>query len=77
MITINAQAGDQVELQIYNLNGQPVFDSGIVSGRTLQWNLQNNSGQLVANGVYCYRVTVWDASGHTTRSPIKELFVLR
>jgi len=76
-LLIHASGSQHVELQIYDLNGQPIFDSGIVLGQTLQWNLQNNSGQLVANGVYLYRVTVWDAAGHTTASPIKELFVLR
>jgi flagellar hook assembly protein FlgD len=76
-LRVTAQAAERVELQVYNLNGQPVFDSGAVPGQTLQWNLQNNAGQLVANGVYLYRVTTWNAAGQATSSQIRKLFVMR
>ncbi len=69
--------GAQVELQIYDLAGQAVYDSGPLRGRTLQWDLQNNAGQLVANGVYLYRLIVWDATGRVSYSPLKKLIVLR
>ena len=69
--------GAQVELQIYDLAGQAVYASGPLQGRTLQWDLQNNAGQLVANGVYLYRLIVWDAAGRVSYSPLKKLIVLR
>lgn len=71
------QANERVELQIYDLMGRQIYDSGALPGQTLQWNLQNNAGQLVANGIYLYRVTTWSAAGQATRSQIKRLFVLR
>jgi len=71
------EIGAQVELQIYDLAGHPVYDSGPRRGRTLQWNLQNNAGQLVANGLYLYRLIVWEARGRMSYSPIKILIVLR
>jgi len=70
-------AGAQVELRIYDLTGSLVYDSGPLQGRTLQWNLENNAGQLVANGVYLYRVITWDDTGRASYSPTKKLIVLR
>lgn len=79
LITFTAQGtGIQgLNVDIYDLAGHRVFESGFVNGNTLFWNQTNYHGHLVANGVYLYIVTVQGRPGDTQRSPVKKLVVLR
>jgi len=66
-----------IAVQVFNLTGVRVFDSGFVQGNQLDWHLQSDEGFIVANGVYLYVVTVrgWDDS--IIRSEVRKLVVLR
>lgn len=68
-----------IELRIYDVSRDLVWtrtlsDQQAVSGKnTIAWDGRNGAGELVANGVYYYRLTA--ASGPA--SPVKTIAVLR
>jgi hypothetical protein len=68
---------ESIEVQIFNLAGVKIFDSGPVARNTLEWHLMNDQGKVVANGVYLYTVTVKGSDGRTLRSRIEKLLVLK
>jgi hypothetical protein len=45
---------DFIFVEVYDLSGKRVFSSGWQSGSTLEWNLLNDEGEILANGVYLY-----------------------
>lgn len=53
---------ESARLMVYNLNGQPLYDSGFTSGTELRWR-PLAIGQTVANGVYLYVVMARDVFG--------------
>lgn len=71
------QGIQSIRVEVFDLSGRQVFDSGEVSGEILEWNLQNDNGDLRANGVYLYVMTVGGFSGETVRGRIKKLVILR
>jgi len=70
-------AAEEMRLQIYNLAGRKVFDSGRVTGNSLSWNLQNMAGNPVANGVYLYVVTVRTLDGRILKGEVRKIAILR
>jgi hypothetical protein len=66
-----------MRLQVFNLAGARVFDSGPLAGSTLEWNLLDSRGRVLANGIYLYVVTVTDLEGRSTTSGAKKLLVLK
>ncbi len=64
-------------VQIYDLAGREIYDSGFVMGNSLEWHLMNDRGALVANGVYLYIVTVKGFNGELERTEVRKLVVLR
>jgi len=64
-------------MAVFNLAGQRVYESGFVPSSTLGWNLLNQRGERVANGVYLYVVTAKGFDGVVIRSKAKKLVVLR
>lgn len=74
---VGGQAIKSINLQIFNLAGQRVFDSGQVQGATFEWYLNNQDGQVLANGVYLYLIIVRGYGGQILRSQVKKLVVLR
>lgn len=66
-----------VRVQIYNLNGAEIFDSGEADAPLIQWNLNTKDGRLAANGVYFYRVSARDRSGNWVLSTIRKILVMR
>ena len=68
---------EQIQVQVFNLAGAEIFNSGPVAGTTLEWNLLNDQGRIVANGVYLYIVTVKGSDGKALRSEVEKLIVLR
>lgn len=60
-----------------NLAGKRVFDSGFAAGKTLQWNLLNTKGSVVADRVYLYVVTVRGFDGTELKSEVQRVVVLR
>lgn len=74
---VDGQGVHSVRLEVFNLTGTRIFDSGEIEGKAFQWNLQNQKGQVVANGVYLYIVTVRGFNGEVIRSRVQKLVVLR
>ncbi|MCR4405149.1 MAG: hypothetical protein NUW06_07770, partial [Candidatus Acetothermia bacterium] len=66
-----------MNVQVFSLAGQEIFDSGFVSGHELSWNLLNNQGRAVANGVYLYVVRVRGLNGELYVSEVRKLVILR
>ena len=66
-----------VIVAVFNLAGQHVYESGFTSGKALGWNLLNDQGQRVANGVYLYVVTARGFNERVILSQVKKLVVLR
>ena len=66
-----------VQVEIYNLSGIEIFDSGETDGPIVQWNLSTKKGGLAANGVYLYRIIARDQNGKLIRSEVRKILVLR
>ena len=67
---------DRLHVQVFSLSGDPVF-AQTSAGNALSWNLLDQSGRRVANGVYFYRTTVRGTTGQIERSEVKKLVILR
>jgi hypothetical protein len=67
----------QIRVKVYSLQGQEVFDSDWRDGNTFQWNLMDDAGNSVPNGVYLYYVTVKGPEGDIARSKLNKTLVLR
>lgn len=67
----------EIRAEVYDLSGARVFDSQFVAGNQLSWNLMNDRGEVLANGVYLYVLTVKGYDGGLLRGKIKKLVVLR
>lgn len=71
------QGIEGIFVSIFDLSGRKVFDSGEVQGNTLAWNLQNNAGQPLANGVYLYVMRVRGVNEAIYVSEVRKLVILR
>ena len=67
---------DMVKVEIYDLSGALVYESGEVAGKVLEWHTDNTYGQYLANGVYQYRMYA-KVSGQWVASDIRPLVILR
>jgi parallel beta-helix repeat protein len=61
-----------LSVQVFDLAGKLIFDSGLVPGNMLVWR-----NYAVANGVYLYIITVRGYDGQVIRSEVRKLVVLR
>jgi len=68
---------EALRLQIYDLRGVLIYDSGMTAGPTVQWNLQTNRGAPAANGVYLYAVSARSRDGNLMRSDVQKIVVRR
>jgi len=76
--SVNAVGVAEANVQVYGLDGSLIFDSGLqTAGRALRWNMLDDQGQRIVNGVYLYVVTVRDRDGELVRSGIKKMILLR
>lgn len=69
---------ERYELKIYTVAGRLIktFNGGYASGvKTLRWDVDDSSGQKVANGVYFYTLQVWN--GGKQQKKTEKLAVLR
>ena len=64
------------KIEVFGLNGQRVY-SDEQAGNQLRWNLRNNHGRPVSNGVYLYIVHVRGPDGMSIRSEVRKLVILR
>jgi len=70
------QGIESLKVDVFDLAGRKVYDSGFVAGNALSWNLES-MGRRVANGVYFYIVTVRGTNGEIIQSEVRKLVVLR
>lgn len=75
--TVEGTGIANLQVEVYNLAGQLIFDSGAIAGRSLSWNLLDRHGRQLANGIYLYVVTATGSSGQIARSEVKKLIILR
>jgi hypothetical protein len=76
---IRFEAQDSVralQLRVFSLAGQLLFDSSLTQSRILDWKLSDASGRFVAGGVYLYSVTLKDEFGNLTKK-LGKLAILR
>jgi hypothetical protein len=64
-------------LEVFDLGGQKIFDSGPVPGATYKWYLQRDDGRPVANGVYLYLFVTRTTDGREVRSSVGKIAVRR
>jgi hypothetical protein len=65
-----------LQVQVYDLSGKVVFNQE-TNGTTLTFHGQGVDGQMLANGVYLYAVTVKGLNGQSVTTEVKKLVVLR
>ena len=73
---VEGQGIESIKVEVFDLTGKRVFNSGFVMGNTLEWDLLDNEGLTVANGVYLYIVTVRGWDGQVVRSEVRKLVIL-
>jgi hypothetical protein len=74
------RAVEEMRLQIFDQAGQPVYDSGAVTGPELSWVLRQADGEAVKGGLYAYTLSVKESGaadarlrrGHFIVDPSKE-----
>ena len=76
IIHTNSEPSKQTRLRIYTLNADLIFDSGWTGQLAYQWNLHDQNGHVVANGVYLYHVGAREGS-IIQFSDLEKLLVLR
>ncbi|MEM4662793.1 MAG: PKD domain-containing protein [Candidatus Diapherotrites archaeon] len=59
-----------ITIYIFDLEGRLVFSTS-VSGNTYTWNARNNNGEVLAAGVYLYKITASTPSGNLSTDAIK------
>ena len=52
-----------LQVQIYDLSGNLLWDSGVVSGGVVDWDRTDEYGERLAYGTYLYLVQGWDPTG--------------
>lgn len=67
----------EVRVRIYDVSGRQVHDSGWQPGPAYQWNLQDDQGRVVPNGVYLYWLQVRGPEGQVKASGLNKLLVVR
>jgi len=68
---------NNIAVDVYDLAGERVYSSDWRPGATINWDLLNDEGKPLANGVYLYILRVKDSTGNEYRSDVKKLFILR
>ena len=63
-------------IEVFDLQGMLIHQQSTSSGQ-LVWNMRSADGNVVANGVYLYRVDVRDTSGNIVGSELRKLIVIR
>lgn len=76
IFTVEGQGIKSLQTEVFEISGRKVFDSGEVQGNTFTWNLQNNAGQRLANGIYLYVVRVRGFNGEEYVSEVRKLVIL-
>lgn len=76
-LVVQGQGVSGVGIEVFDLSGRKVYDSGLRPGNQLLWNLHNNQGKPLANGVYLYLVKVRGFQRELIYSEVRKLLILR
>jgi flagellar hook assembly protein FlgD len=80
-ITFALPEAGKVSLHVYSTTGQLVrtlVDREMETGRhQAQWNGRNEAGQVVAAGIYLYRITVLGRNGEAVFTETRRLTFLK
>src|SRR5262245_58198720 len=52
----------EIQLQVFDKEGALVYDSGLLSGSELSWDLRNAGGEAIPSGLYAYKLSVKEAN---------------
>jgi hypothetical protein len=63
VIRFQAEGVATLQVRIFDLSGKEVWNSGIVSGWTVDWDRRNDTGERLAYGAYIYSAQGWNAQG--------------
>ncbi len=69
------QGATGVKIQIFDMLGRPVLAADVVGGQ-YTWNLSDQAGRRIADGLYFYLVTA-TVAGKTERSEVGRILVVR
>ena len=67
----------EFRVEVFKSSGEKMFDSGFMAGRTLDWNMQDQQGEPVADGVYDYVVTIKNRHGKERAIQSRQLAIFR
>ena len=71
-----AESVSAIRVEIYDLSGRLVYSTGEIAGRKVEWHTEDINGELLANGVYLYRMYA-KVAGRWVASEIRKLAILR
>lgn len=74
---IQGEGISEIKVEVYDLAGRRVWDSGFRPGQSLRWHVLSERGELVANGVYLYIVRARGFNEEIVSSKVRKLVVLR
>jgi hypothetical protein len=63
VIRFQAEGVATLQVRIFDLSGKEVWNSGVVSGWTVDWDRRNDTGEQLAYGAYIYSAQGWNAQG--------------
>ena len=67
---------ETIKVQIFDLSGRSVYESGEILGTSLNWHTDNNYGEYLANGTYLWEMFA-KIGGEWIESEVKKLVILR
>ena len=67
---------EAIKVQIFDLSGRLVYESGEIPGTSLDWHTDNDYGECLANGVYLYKIYAL-IDGGWVESDVRKLAILR
>ena len=67
----------EFRVEVFNTAGEKLFDSGFVAGGTLDWNMMDQQGEPVADGMYDYLVTTTMRGGKNRETQSSQLSLVR
>ncbi len=71
----DAGAVDKVKIEIYDINGDPVFTKEYSTIINILWNGRNNKGRVVGPGLYIIKITLEDSASGEYRQKIIRILV--
>jgi len=66
-----------LRLEVTDLSGRTVYDSGFVKGESLSWTRVSGQNKPLSAGVYLYRLRAQDPNGAELTSELRKLIVRR